>query len=147
MRIQECSMGNGDYRSYGFAYDPSNRLLRADFNQRVGSNDWKKAISSNLNINFSMYMGDGFNPSTAYDANGNILSMSQYGLQQNASPLIDQLTYSYQQNSSSNKLDLVSDASGFTPKLGDFKDGVNNGSDYSYDANGNLKNDANKSIS
>ena len=31
---------------------------------------------------------------------------------QNASPLIDQLTYSYQQNSSSNKLDLVSDASG-----------------------------------
>ena len=43
---------------------------------------------------------------------------------QNASPLIDQLTYSYQQNSSSNKLDLLSDASGFTPKLGDFKNGT-----------------------
>ena len=92
--IKWRSMGDGDYRSYGFAYDPSNRLLRADFNQRAGYNDWKKAVSSNLNINFSMYMGDGETPSSAYDANGNILSMSQYGLQQNASPLIDQLNYS-----------------------------------------------------
>jgi len=145
--IKWRSMGDGDYRSYGFIYDPSNRLLRADFNQRAGYNDWKKAVSSNLNINFSMYMGDGVNPGTGYDANGNILSMNQYGLQQNTSPLIDQLNYSYQQNSSSNKLDLVTDASGFTPKLGDFKDGVNNGSDYGYDANGNMKVDANKSIS
>ena len=145
--IKWRSMGDGDYRSYGFEYDPSNRLLRADFNQRAGYNDWKKAVSSNLNINFSMYIGDGENPSSAYDANGNILSMSQYGLQQNASPLIDQLNYSYQQSSTSNKLDQVSDASGFTPKLGDFKDGGNWSSDYSYDANGNLKNDANKSIS
>ena len=145
--IKWRSMGDGDYRSYGFTYDPSNRLLRADFNQRAGYNDWKKAVSSNLNINFSMYMGDGVNPSTAYDANGNILSISQYGLQQNASPMIDQLNYSYQQSNSSNKLDLVSDGSGFTPKLGDFKDGGNWGSDYSYDANGNMKTDANKSIS
>jgi RHS repeat-associated protein len=145
--IKWRSMGDGDYRSYGFEYDPSNRLLRADFNQRAGYNDWKKAVSSNLNINFSMYMGDGETPSSGYDANGNILSMSQYGLQQNASPLIDQLNYSYQQSNSSNKLDLVSDGSGFTPKLGDFKDGGNWGSDYSYDANGNQKNDANKSIS
>ena len=145
--IKWRSMGDGVYRSYGFAYDPSNRLLRADFNQRAGYNDWKKAVASNLNINFSMYMGDGVNPSAAYDANGNILSMSQYGLQQNASPLIDQLNYSYQQSNTSNKLDQVSDASGFTPKLGDFKDGGNWGSDYSYDTNGNLKTDANKSIS
>ena len=57
------------------------------------------------------------------------------------------MNYSYQQSNSSNKLDLVSDGSGFTPKLGDFKDGGNWGSDYSYDANGNLKTDANKSIS
>jgi hypothetical protein len=145
--IKWRSMGDGAYRSYGFTYDPSNRLLRADFNQRVGSSDWRKDIATNLNINFSMYMGDGLNPSTAYDANGNILSMNQYGLQQQASPLIDQLSYGYQQSSTSNKLDQVSDASGFTPKLGDFKDGVNVGSDYSYDANGNLKTDANKSIS
>ena len=39
-----------------------------------------------------MYMGDGENPSSAYDAaNGNILSMSKNGLQQNASPLIEKL--------------------------------------------------------
>ena len=85
--IKWRSMGDGDYRSYGFAYDPSNRLLRADFNQRAWYNDWKKAVSSNLNINFSMYMGDGVNPGTGYDANGN--------LKTDANKSISNITYNY----------------------------------------------------
>jgi hypothetical protein len=101
--IKWRSMGDGAYRSYGFTYDPSNRLLRADFTQRVGSSDWRKDIATNLNINFSMYIGDGLNPRTTYDANGNILSMNQYGLQQQSSPLIDQLSYGYQQISVNGK--------------------------------------------
>jgi hypothetical protein len=50
-------------------------------------------------------MGDGINPNSAYDANGNILAMKQWGLQLNTSPIIDQLTYSY--HVTSNKLKAV----------------------------------------
>ena len=62
-------------------------MLRAYFNQRAWYNDWKKAVSSNLNINFSMYMGDGVNPGTGYDANGN--------LKTDANKSISNITYNY----------------------------------------------------
>src|SRR5688572_10325684 len=92
-------------------------------------------------------MGDGTTPTSAYDANGNILAMQQKGVKLNASPTIDNLTYTYQSNS--NKLSKVIDAnSDPNTKLGDFKDGANGATDdYSYDANGNLTLDNNKAIS
>ncbi|MGH2562971.1 MAG: RHS repeat-associated core domain-containing protein, partial [Ginsengibacter sp.] len=85
-------------------------------------------------------------PTSAYDANGNIIGMTQYGLKLNASPIIDQLTYTPITNS--NKLLKVVDAITTDNKLGDFYDGTSGtGNDYNYDANGNLTLDNNKAIS
>lgn len=133
-------------RKYDFSYDAANRIMQADFNQQFGS-QWDKTDPNNTSyrIDFSAKIGDGANVTTAYDANGNILKMQQWGLKLNASPQIDNLTYTYLANS--NKLAKVSDSVSDT-KLGDFKNG-NNGTtdDYSYDVNGNLILDENKAIS
>jgi RHS repeat-associated protein len=94
-----------------------------------------------------MKMGDGVSPNLAYDANGNILQMQQWGLKGvSGSQAIDNLSYGY--SLTSNRLMRVTDAMNDPNfKLGDFKDGVNGGDDYSYDQNGNLVSDENKSIS
>lgn len=142
------SQGDGERRKYDFSYDAANRLLKADFNQQFGS-QWAKADpgNSSYRIDFSTHMGDGVNATSAYDANGNIIQMQQWGLKLNNSPQIDNLTYNYLFNG--NKLARVTD--GFSDpntKLGDFKDGNNAGTDdYSYDANGNILMDNNKAIS
>ncbi len=135
------SKGDGEIRKYDFKYDPANRLLKADFNQYTSG-----TFNKNANVDFSVKMGDGAIPSSAYDANGNIISMTQNGLTLNTSPIIDQLTYTYTANS--NKLSKVMDAIGIDNKLGDFNDGTSgSGTDYNYDANGNLNLDNNKAIS
>ncbi|TAL46036.1 MAG: hypothetical protein EPN92_06735, partial [Chitinophagaceae bacterium] len=135
------SKGDGEKRKYDFAYDAANRILKADFTQYTGS-----VFNTSAGIDFSMKMGDGVNVGTAYDANGNILQMQQWGLKLNTSPQIDNLAYTYQINS--NKLAKVIDGIAGDNKLGDFKDGANGSTDdYSYDVNGNLTLDNNKAIS
>jgi RHS repeat-associated protein len=124
----------------------------ADFNQNFGGS-WAKS-SGSFGIDFSVTMGDGLTPSSAYDANGNILAMKQKGLLLNASTTIDELTYRYQSNS--NKLQNVIDgANNPTTTLGDFRTSAsspnfsnlqNSRIDYSYDVNGNLQKDLNKDI-
>jgi len=135
------SKGDGEKRKYDFVYDKSNRILKADFTQYTGG-----SFNQTAGLNFDMKMGDdGVNPLTAYDANGNIKRMQQWGLKINLSSQIDDLGYEYAANS--NKLlkvtDLYSDP---TTKLGDFKDAGNTGNDYSYDVNGNMVIDLNKNI-
>lgn len=129
------SAGDGVARKYDFTYDNVNRLTGADFKQQAGS-----AFDISAGINFSV-------SNLSYDANGNILSMTQQGYKVGGSSAIDQLTYTYQTNS--NKLAKVADAiiTGDNGKLGDFKDGTNGSSDdYTYDGNGNLIKDNNKNI-
>jgi RHS repeat-associated protein len=136
------SGGDKEIRKYDFTYDAANRLLNANFNQY----DAGTTSFQNTAFNFTTTMGNGVDPTTAYDANGNILSLTQKGWKLNSSPTIDQLTYTYQ--TGSNKLTKVADAIPYTSsQLGDFKDGVNTGDDYSYDLSGNLTLDNNKSIS
>lgn len=153
------SKGDLKQRSYGFFYDPSNRLMRADNSSFEGS-QW-------LNGNFSVRMGNGINPTTAYDANGNILRMTQRGIKGISPDIIDSLQYTYYPNS--NKLKSVADYNNdANSKIGDFKSGLNhpqfawkdditgylanagdlnNLVDYNYDSNGNLRYDKNKGIS
>ncbi len=143
--IKWRSRGDGEQRAYGFDYDKANRLMYADFNQKFGSN-WSKndASTPNYKIDFSMQMGNGTDPSTAYDENGNILSMKQSGLKLSTSEVIDNMTYSYFSNS--NKLKAVTEQNPMDHKLGDFTDKNTGTEDYGYDKNGNLVADLNKRI-
>ncbi|RYZ33555.1 MAG: hypothetical protein EOP49_35730, partial [Sphingobacteriales bacterium] len=116
-----------------------------DFEQREETGVWGSSV-----MNYSVKMGDGVNPLSAYDANGNIKAMTQYGWKMGGSSIIDQLTYEYESSNNSNKLKWVSDGlSDPNTKLGDFHDGSNTAgtADYSYDWNGNLTFDKNKDIS
>jgi hypothetical protein len=143
------SKGNGQQRSYGFGYDDANRILFADFNQYSGSG-WDKSAG----IDFTSIMGNGTDPTTAYDPNGNIQFMYQKGWQIGGSNGIDSLTYTYFNNS--NKLQNVIDGDN-NPQttLGDFRTSALSpyyptkttaAVDYGYDANGNLLKDLNKDI-
>jgi hypothetical protein len=143
------SKGNGQQRAYGFGYDDANRLLYADFNQYSGSG-WDKTAG----VDFSTVMGNGTNPSTAYDPNGNILAMQQEAWQLGGSHNIDSLKYTYYNNS--NKLQNVIDGDNNpATTLGDFRTSslspyasgkTTAALDYAYDGNGNLLKDLNKDI-
>jgi hypothetical protein len=147
------SDGDDVRRIYNYSYDKVNRLMKADFKQQnPDDNLW-----NNTQVNYSVQMGDGTTATTAYDANGNILKMVQYGWKFSVSSLtpIDNLTYNYKTNSSQllNVVDL-NNIPGTT--LGDFRTSANyvlalptknNGTiDYTYDDNGNLLKDLNKDI-
>ena len=143
------SKGDGEQRAYGFRYDNVNRLLKADFTQYTNS-----AWNISAGIDFSMKMGDGTEATSAYDANGNIKKMWQKGWKLSGSAVIDDLVYQY--NTNSNKLKWVRDVNNdVNTKLGDFKEPTQNNSDnlnsdladYTYDVNGSMMVDNNKSIS
>ena len=136
------SAGDGEKRIYDYSYDRASRLLKADFTQKTGQYATQ--------FDFDVWMGDGVNPGTAYDANGNIKAMKQRGITAVGAPVtIDDLTYTYFKRGSqfqcSNKLLRVSDAVTGTTGLGDFTDN-NSGDDYGYDRNGNLVTDRNKRL-
>ncbi len=145
------SAGDQEKRKYDFGYDAANRLLKGNFTQYTGS-----TFNTTAGTDFSMQMGNGTDVTTAYDANGNILGMSQKGLKGLTSGWIDQLSYTCY--TGTNKLKNVVDASNDpTTKLGDFRASqayltslggskTNSATDYNYDDNGNLQYDKNKDI-
>jgi RHS repeat-associated protein len=151
--------GDGEKRKYDYSYDQSNNLLKADFTQYSGG-----TFSQPGGINFNVKMGDGSDPALAYDANGNILKMQQWGLTITGSTQVDHLRYTYVPGS--NVLKNVTDFNNIPQSsLGDFttadpqnsvKSSLTPASpqsafdaitDYSYDANGNMTLDNNKNIS
>jgi hypothetical protein len=131
------SAGDNIARQYRYSYDAANRLLKADFIQNQGS--WGKSF------NYDSWMGDGNTAASAYDLNGNILKMQQWGFTPgNTNTRIDDLTYSYFSNS--NKLSAVNDIAAIRTGLGDFSNKVTNASEYGYDRNGNMVSDLNKRL-
>jgi len=141
------SAGDKEQRAYGFSYDAANRILAADFNQYTNGG-WNK----DAGINFSSYMGTGADDGSAYDANGNIKKMKQWGLKGMTSQVIDDLEYRYEgihAGEYNNKLKTVTESlsiGDMDNKLGDFTDKYRGGDDYVYDVNGNLVMDKNKDI-
>jgi RHS repeat-associated protein len=144
------SDGDDVKRKYDFGYDAANRLMKGQFEQDNGTTTWNNTV-----MNYSMQIGDGITASSAYDANGNIKAMTQYGWKMGAATTtpIDNLTYNY--IASSNKLLNVIDANNDPlTMLGDFRVSTLHPNqakttttvDYTYDANGNLKKDLNKDI-
>jgi len=134
--IKWKSGSDGKGRAYGYTYDNANRLTMADFTQNNTANSkaWDRGQQD--------YTVD----SLKYDANGNIMSMRQKGMDGTALKTIDSLKYGYQLNS--NKLSYVTDRKNNSlSTLGDFKEIVNNETaDYAYDTSGNLIKDLNKNI-
>ncbi|MBW8687012.1 DUF6443 domain-containing protein [Chitinophaga rhizophila] len=122
-------------RAYGFSYDKADQLKYAGFTQQnEGSIKW-----TNDKVDFSV-------GGLAYDFGGNILSMTQVGLDGLNICTIDSLQYGYFPNS--NRLNYVTDKRNDpSSTLGDFKEADNRAvQDYWYDANGNIAKDKNKAI-
>jgi len=139
---------DGEKRKYDFAYDAANRLLKADYTQYTGG-----TFNQSAGLNFDAKIGNGTDVSSAYDANGNIKQMQQWGWKLGGSTQIDNLAYNYY--SGSNRLLNVIDAeNNAQTRLGDFRTSVlhpvqvktTTTVDYTYDLNGNLKKDLNKDI-
>jgi RHS repeat-associated protein len=136
------SDGDDKRRRYDFSYDGANRLLTAEFKQNNSGSTWDKTL-----VDFTVQMGNsGADDGTAYDANGNILKMKQWGLKLTGSTQIDNLTYAYW--NAGNMLKAVTESGTGTTdhKLGDFTDKNTSATDYGYDRNGNLAIDLNKRI-
>ena len=118
-------------RGYKFTYDGLDRLLNATYGETAGIKANSERFSENV---------------TAYDKNGNIKTLQRYG-QTAASGygLIDNLTFTL----AGNLLNRVDDAAAASAYGGgfEFKDGVKQANEYTYDSNGNLTKDLNKGIS
>ena len=118
-------------RGYKFTYDGLSRLMNATYGETAGINTNTNRFSENV---------------TAYDKNGNIKTLQRYG-QTAASGygLIDTLTFTL----GGNLLNRVDDAAAASAYGGgfEFKDGVKQANEYTYDSNGNLTKDLNKGIS
>ncbi|MDB5014383.1 MAG: hypothetical protein JWQ25_2585 [Daejeonella sp.] len=116
-------------RSYKFTYDGVDRLKAANYSASSGT-AWNLQAGA-----YDETIG-------SYDANGNILSLQRYTMDNGASARkqIDDLAYNYK-TTSGNQLSKVVDAAITT--IG-FKDVANTGDDYDYDDNGNLISDGNK---
>jgi RHS repeat-associated protein len=138
--------GDGIRRKYDYSYDKASRMKQALFEQNNDDGSWNNTL-----VNYNVIMGDATtDPTQAFDANGNIKRMQQWGLKIGGSAQIDDLSYTYYNNG--NKLRTVTDnASGGTPVtggpgLGDFRDKNSAGDDYGYDMNGNMVTDLNKRL-
>ncbi|WP_305982389.1 DUF6443 domain-containing protein [Roseivirga thermotolerans] len=123
------SKSSGQVRAYGFDYDQSNRLLKADYTQ---GSTWLQTTSD-------------FSTTYSYDVNGNIQTLTRKGVVAGSIQTIDNLTYTYLNSGKSNQLASVTDAVGDLGQ-GDFVDGNTSGNDYAYDGNGNMITDLNKDI-
>ena len=118
-------------RGYKFTYDGFSRLMNATYGETAGINTNTNRFSENV---------------TAYDKNGNIKTLQRYGQTAASSyGLIDNLTFTL----GGNLLSRVDDAAAASAYNGgfEFKDGVKQANEYTYDSNGNLTKDLNKGIS
>ena len=118
-------------RGYKFTYDGLSRLMNATYGETAGINTNTNRFSENV---------------TAYDKNGNIKTLQRYGQTAASSyGLIDNLTFTL----GGNLLSRVDDAAAASAYGGgfEFKDGVKQANEYTYDSNGNLTKDLNKGIS
>jgi RHS repeat-associated protein len=126
---------NNVLRKYGYFYDDISRLRNAVY-QRP---------------NTTVPVTNMYNESMSYDKNGNILTLQRYGdFDAQTGPIqIDNLNYIYKLDAlgnETNQLARVEDISSPSNSTLGFKNGTNIDDDYSYDSNGNMISDKNKSV-
>ncbi len=117
------------FRAFRYSYDQANRLTDATYGYTFVNQ-----------YGVEWYLTKRYNESgIVYDHNGNLQYLLRYHGDWNQ---IDYLAY---QNYNGNQLGQVQDWSGSPSPVG-FQDKYSGGNDYTYDANGNLTSDYNKSI-
>ncbi|MCQ2216552.1 MAG: RHS repeat-associated core domain-containing protein [Bacteroidales bacterium] len=113
-------------RGYNYTYDKTDRLTAAKYLEGGTVNDK-------------------YSTTYAYDAMGNITSLTRRGKMSNGTyNQIDNLTMTYNGNQLTKVTDAVTSATASGSM--DFRDGANVATEYTYDANGNMTSDLNKGI-
>ncbi|OGX91457.1 hypothetical protein BEN49_19660 [Hymenobacter coccineus] len=137
-------------RSFAYRYDNANRIIDAKY--AAYNSGWTDE-KDDVGINGSASSIGRFTTSDIkYDLNGNILQMNRVGrrtISAGGLPIygpIDQLRYNYG-SAGGNQLRSVVDQAGRSDAPNDFEDVTSSGEEYTYDANGNMASDANKSLS
>jgi RHS repeat-associated protein len=127
---------DGQSQSYAYTYDPMNRLVEGKY---------YNAANTAKNNRFNEKIWDVAQSKSGYDLNGNIRFLQREG-KTGMTPAgvttygqMDNMSYSY----TGNQLLRVTDAA---VKTEGFLDGANTDDDYTYDVNGNMSVDKNKSI-
>ncbi len=144
--------------NYNNPTDPSKALYNGNISQTFWKTTSLNTTSNPVSSNYT-YTYDALNRLTSgvdnttnyiealtYDKNGNIMSLFRKGntnLAATTFGTMDNLVYTYNNSNTGNRLMKVADSGNTTEG---FKDGNNTGDDYTYDANGNMKTDANKGI-
>lgn len=122
--------GNKDLHSYNYTYDAIDRISSATDN-----------FGGNYNLS-----------DVTYDKSGNIKGLTRTGhtnVEATSFGIMDQLTYSYDNNDNGNQLMKVADSApidGFGFKDDAVNITLDSSDDYQYDANGNMTSDTNKGI-
>ncbi len=155
--INDDVVNDNDLFNFSIQYnDPSVELNKRLYNGNIAQTSWQTQNVDNTRKTYN-YTYDALNRIThaggitnrynaaySYDKNGNINSLIRKGHVNTDATIfgtMDDLAYNYD---SGNKLLKVVEKTG--SKTFGFKDGTNTGNDYTYDANGNMKSDANKNI-
>jgi RHS repeat-associated protein len=138
--ISEIVWRNADNekQSYGFYYDAMSRMKEAKY---------YNTSTPSRNGMFNEKIGTPTGIDSGYDLNGNIMKLTRYGKKDDTTDpygLMDNLNYTY----TGNQLTRVDDAIARNTAEEGFKEATQStsGSDYGYDANGNLIKDLNKGI-
>jgi RHS repeat-associated protein len=135
---------------YGYTYDLAGRLMQADFRELSGGTSGTPPFYG-LPPSWNNTNRDFTEGGYKYDANGNLINLLRYGPVVDGTGashpgVIDNLSYQYESNDISNRIQKANDAidvglTGGTPY--DFKNGTPFGLDYTYDDNGNATKDMN----
>lgn len=122
---RDANPGNINRTAYRFIYDGLNRLIKGMWYSNNGTT-WSRDNSK-------------YDTKYSYDINGNIKTLSRYGITDATNELIDNLDYRYE----GNRLVGVTDNS---TKAEGYADNNKTTTDYLYNANGSMTKDLDKGI-
>ena len=156
-KINADTHNDNDLFNFTIKYNDIDQVNKRLFNGNIAQTNWNTlSVNSGSTVsNQYTYSYDALNriidavdntghyniSGITYDKNGNIETLTRNGYMGTTNFVnMDKLVYNYD---SGNKLNKVADNGN---KTQGFKDGTNTGSDYTYDANGNMITDVNKDI-
>jgi RHS repeat-associated protein len=126
-----------DLQSYGYQYDVMNRLTAANYHNQV---------NSTLDTRYDEKITAPTGLTSGYDLNGNILRLQRWGKKDVSTyGLMDDLGYTY--TNTGNQVSRIDDVLAKNLLEEGFKEDVKMAGEYTYDENGNMKEDKNKGIS